>query len=150
MTGLAGISGGGGVCDELGGDPLSAGRFAAHRFGGGAGDGGDGGGQVGAAGQDLMAGSGGHGHRRGVPVGGEGDTGRRAAQRVRTEIGPVAAVLDAEHVAERQVSAGGGLADRVGEGGDERAGPVADGDDGGDLLGAQHRDGVSGDVGRGP
>ena len=58
-------------------------------------------------------------------------------------------MLDAQHVAELQVSAGGGLADRVGEGGDERAGPVADGDGGGELLGAQHRDGVGGDAGRG-
>ena len=97
-----------------------------------------------------MARSGGHGHRRRVPVGREGNTGRRAAQRVGAQVRPVAALLDAEHIAEFQVSAGGGLADRVGEGSDERAGPVADGDDGGELLGAQNGDGVGGDAAADP
>ena len=60
-----------------------------------------------------------------------------AAGRAGAQIGPVAALVDAQHVAQLQAGPGDRLADRVGEGGDERAGAVADDDGRGELLAGQ-------------
>ena len=56
--------------------------------------------------------------------------------------------MDAQDVAQLQVGPGDRLADRVSDGGDQRAGAVADDDGHGELLAGQDRDGVRGDARR--
>ena len=78
----------------------------------------------------------------------ERDTLGRAARRVGAQVGPVAAVLDAQHVVQPRPAPGSGGAECVGERGDQLARAVADDDDAGQLLAGQDADGVRGDVGR--
>ena len=96
----------------------------------------------------LLAGGDGHSDRCWVPVDVEGHALGWAARRAGAQIGPVAAPFDAQHVAQFQAGPGDRFADRVSEGGDERAGAVTDDDGGGELLAGQHGDGVRGDAGR--
>lgn len=71
---------------------------------------------------------GGHGYRRRVVGEVEGHARRRAAQQVLAQIGPVTAILDAQHVAQLQAGPGDRPADRVSNRVDERDdGGVRDG-----------------------
>ena len=75
----------------------------------------------------------------------ERDTLGRAAVGVGAYVGPVPAVLNTQDVPHLQAGPRDGRTERVGDGGDELAGAVADDHDGGEVLVGQDGDRLAGD-----